>query len=107
MLHNNSFKIVPSSELDRDFLYIWLQNPIFKAKIFSLASKTAQPDITHAIFKTQEISLPPLSEQRSIVTKLDALSVETKKLEAIYEKKLLDLEELKKSVLKRAFNGDL
>ncbi|MFA5104090.1 MAG: restriction endonuclease subunit S [Candidatus Margulisiibacteriota bacterium] len=48
-----------------------------------------------------------LSEQRAIVKKLDSLSAETKKLEAIYQKKLDDLEELKKSVLKKAFAGEL
>lgn len=48
-----------------------------------------------------------LSEQKSIVKKLDALSAETKKLEAIYKQKLEDLEELKKSVLKKAFRGEL
>ena len=46
------------------------------------------------------ISYPKsLSEQKSIVAKLDALSAETKKLETIYKQKLADLEELKKSVL--------
>ncbi len=53
------------------------------------------------------ITLPSLSEQKSIVKKLDALSVETKKLEKIYKQKLADLEELKKSVLKKAFSGEL
>ena len=48
-----------------------------------------------------------LAEQKSIVKKLDALSAETKKLEAIYTKKLANLEELKKSVLKKAFAGEL
>ena len=48
-----------------------------------------------------------LSEQKSIVAKLDALSAKTKKLEAIYKQKLADLEELKKSVLTKAFSGEL
>lgn len=48
-----------------------------------------------------------LSEQKQIVSKLDALSAETKKLETIYKQKLADLEELKKSILKKAFNGEL
>ena len=48
-----------------------------------------------------------LSEQKSIVAKLDALSAETKKLESIYKQKLSDLEELKESVLKKAFEGKL
>ena len=46
-------------------------------------------------------------EQKAIVKKIDALSLETKKLEKIYEQKLADLEELKKSVLQRAFTGKL
>jgi len=48
-----------------------------------------------------------ITEQQSIVSKLDALSAETKKLEAIYTQKLADLEELKKSILAKAFNGEL
>lgn len=48
-----------------------------------------------------------LTEQRSIVAKLDALSAETKKLEEIYKKKLENLEQLKKSILHKAFNGEL
>jgi type I restriction enzyme S subunit len=46
-------------------------------------------------------------KQKAIVAKLDTLSAETKKLELIYKQKLESLEELKKSILKRAFNGDL
>jgi type I restriction enzyme S subunit len=35
------------------------------------------------------------------------ISTETKKLEARYQQKLNDLDELKKSVLQKAFNGEL
>lgn len=56
-------------------------------------------------FKIYNLSI--LSEQETIVQKLDALSAETKRLEAIYQQKILDLEELKKSVLQKAFNGEL
>ena len=48
-----------------------------------------------------------LKEQQTIVLQLDALRAETQKLEAVYQKKLDDLEELKKSVLKREFAGEL
>jgi type I restriction enzyme S subunit len=51
--------------------------------------------------------LPKMVEQQTIVQKLDALSIETKKLETIYQQKINDLEELKKSVLQKAFNGEL
>lgn len=48
-----------------------------------------------------------LNEQKKIIQKLEALSSETKKLEAIYQQKIADLEELKKSVLQKAFIGEL
>ena len=48
-----------------------------------------------------------ITEQKEIVKKLDALSTETKKLEAIYTQKIADLEEMKKSVLQKAFSGQL
>ena len=107
VLHNNSFKVVPNKKLSNDFLFIWLQNPAFKNKIMGLAMKAAQPDITHAIFKIQEINVPPINTQEEIVKKLDLLSNETKRLESIYQQKQNDLEELKKSILQKAFNGEL
>ncbi len=42
-----------------------------------------------------------------IAQRLNTLSTETKKLEAIYQKKIEDLEELKKSILQKAFSGEL
>lgn len=51
--------------------------------------------------------IPSISEQKAIVKKLDMLSAETQKLERIYEQKLTGLDELKKSVLKKAFAGGL
>ena len=53
------------------------------------------------------IPVPSLLLQNRVVAKLDVLSAETKKLEAIYQQKLADLEELKKSILQKAFNGEL
>lgn len=46
-------------------------------------------------------------EQKNIVSTIEVLQNETKKLNEIYCKKLNDLEELKKSILHKAFNGEL
>lgn len=60
------------------------------------------------IIRNIKFSFPKsLVEQKAIVKKLDGLSEQTKKLEVIYKKKLADLEELKKSLLKKAFSGEL
>jgi type I restriction enzyme S subunit len=56
-----------------------------------------------------KVMIPLHSEgnQKKIVETVDALAVEVENLESIYQQKLTALEELKKSLLHRAFNGDL
>jgi len=53
------------------------------------------------------ISLPPIAKQKAIVTKLDGLAAETKRLAIVYQRKLAALDELKKSLLHQAFAGEL
>ena len=51
--------------------------------------------------------MPGPADQETIVEKLDTLSNETRHLEAIYQRKLDALAELKQSLLQRAFAGEL
>jgi type I restriction enzyme S subunit len=90
---------------DRDFVEYLLQS--FKVKIQSLSNGAAQQNINMGTFENELFPFPKVDKQKQIVQKLDALSAETKRLEAIYQQKILDLEELKKSVLQKAFNGEL
>ena len=48
-----------------------------------------------------------LKTQKTIVQKLNNLNTETQKLETIYQQKINDLDELKKSILQKAFSGEL
>ena len=60
--------------------------------------------------KLGELQFPfpkSMKEQQTIVSKLDAFQEETKKLEVHYQKRIDDLEELKKSILQKAFAGEL
>ena len=70
-------------------------------------AKGVKPGINRNDVYILDVQVPPLPEQKQIVQKLDALSTETKKLETIYQQKLADLDELKKSILQKAFNGEL
>jgi type I restriction enzyme S subunit len=67
----------------------------------------AQPKLNQTMLNKIPIPFPKLKAQQAIVQKLDALSAEIKKLEAIYQQKIKDLEELKKSILQKAFAGEL
>ena len=57
-------------------------------------------DIDDKIIKSSQ-------EQKIVIQKIEVLSNKTKKLEAIYTQKIADLEEMKKSVLQKAFSGQL
>lgn len=76
-------------------------------KLDDFVSGMAQPKLNQTMLNKIPIPFPPLQTQQTIVQKLVALKVESKKLEAIYQKKIKDLEELKKSVLQKAFSGEL
>jgi type I restriction enzyme S subunit len=53
------------------------------------------------------IPFPPPIEQKRIVATLDLLKAETQRLVSVYERKICALEILKKSLLHRAFSGEL
>jgi type I restriction enzyme S subunit len=104
-LTDNAFKVVDFKfEFDHSFLTYLLNYKNLR----SFARQAAQPVISNSSLKDVVLEFPKaLKTQQKIVQKLDALSEETKKLEAIYNQKINDLEELKKSVLQKAFSGEL
>jgi type I restriction enzyme S subunit len=66
------------------------------------------PIINKSKWSALAIVLPPkLDEQKQIVTQLDALSAETQRLAGLYQQKLGALAALKKSLLHKAFGGEL
>jgi type I restriction enzyme S subunit len=64
--------------------------------------------ITKAQIQDFRVALPKtVSEQHAIVARLDTLSAETHRLEALYDQKLTALDGLKESLLHHAFSGQL
>ncbi|XAK36256.1 restriction endonuclease subunit S [Campylobacter coli] len=57
--------------------------------------------------KKIQIPLPPLKEQEQIASHLDELSSHVKNLKQNYQAQIKDLQELKKSLLDKAFKGNL
>ncbi|MDF2529218.1 MAG: hsdS 1 [Gammaproteobacteria bacterium] len=91
------------------FLHFALISKVYKDKLLLTGAKggATRQAITKAQIENFFIKYPSVQVQQSIVAKLDALSAETKKLEAIYKQKLSLLDELKKSIFKKAFSGEL
>lgn len=104
-LTDNAFKI---TNWKYDFDHAFLTYLLNFKNLRGYARQAAQPVISNSSLENVLLQFPKsLLEQKRIVIELNALSTETKKLEAIYQQKLSDLEELKKSILQKAFNGEL
>ena len=94
--------------LDAEYLNYYLNSE--NAKDYGktvVISSVNQANINGTKLKTYPIPLPSLKEQKTIVKKLNNITNEIKKLELVYLQKLKDLEDLKKSVLQKALNGEL
>jgi type I restriction enzyme S subunit len=87
------------------FLYFQMLKSLKKFKAQSVGVGTKFLKL--GMIKGLEISLPNLKEQERITAKMDGLREETQNLESIYRQKISALDELKQSLLYRAFNGDL
>jgi type I restriction enzyme S subunit len=61
----------------------------------------------YRLLKELEIRYPDRSMQAAIAKRFEVLEAETQRLTQLYERKLAALEELKKSHLHQAFNGEL
>ena len=94
--------------LDADYLNYYLNSrtAINYGKTVVISSVN-QANINGKKLKSYPISVPSMKEQKSIVEKITALHQEVQTLESIYKKKLNILDELKQSLLHKAFSGNL
>ena len=102
------YPLVPfKNVMIRDFLYYLLLTINFTEYAILGSQRAGMPKVNRNHLFEYNFHLPPLQVQKSIVQKLDELSSECKKLESIYQKKVIALDELKKSILQKAFSGQL
>lgn len=95
-------------EIVSKLYWYFSKSKLYWDQVRQLSAGSAQPQFNGGALKQIIFPFPKsITEQKIIIAKLDALSAETKKLEAVYKQKLANLEELKKSVLKKAFAGEL
>jgi type I restriction enzyme, S subunit len=102
-----SFFIRPSDRCDMGYLVHYLRSEGCRKQLEALAGGAVMPNLSNTALSGLPLFLPPRREQKKIVKELDALSTETQRLAALYERKLAALEELKKSLLHQAFSGAL
>lgn len=110
ILHNQRIGRLMFSEscLNKKFLYYFLQTKQFLDGIKDTATGTMVKHTAPKRILNANVPFPiELEEQQRIVELLDTLVSETQLLEAIYQKKLDALAELRQSLLQKAFAGEL
>ena len=91
-----------------DYLYCWLQSAYGQSEIKSIVSGAGQPKFNKTQFKKLFVPVPKsVSERAEIVERIESITQMLEHLESIYSRKLTALEELKKSLLQKAFSGEL
>jgi len=97
--------IVNPQKANNEYVDYLLQ--FFKLYLKEKGKGTARDNINLGTFKNQKFPFPKVKRQNDIVEKLNLLSTELQELESNYIKKLSNIDELKKSILKKAFAGEL
>jgi len=89
------------------FVSLFFQSAEYWEAVEAGTTGSAQGGFNASKLGVMAIPLPFLAEQKRIVVVLDDLFAQTQHLKTIYQLKLDDLDELKQSILQKAFAGEL
>ncbi len=106
-IHDGWFVLRLNLEINSDYFYYLLSSNFVQSQFSRLASGSVVKNISGDLVKMVNLPIPPIEQQVVIVDKLLGLSKETQRLEALYQRKIACLDELKKSLLQQAFAGEL
>jgi type I restriction enzyme S subunit len=101
--------IRPRKEVfDSQFLAMLLLQPQMQRKLLAHSRGATVQHVNMKDIRALNVgTIPALTEQQSIVSLINHVSTENEKLISIYRRKLAVLDELKRSLLHRAFTGEL
>lgn len=97
----------PDAQLDRDYLLAFLSSRQCIEQIERFKGGAAQPNLGARDLKQFVLPLPSVTRQREVVDELARLRAEIVSIQSLYTRKLAALDELKQSLLQRAFSGEL
>lgn len=93
--------------ISKFLLWFFKTEKFIQNGILNMTGATGHKRIPKDFIKNLQIPLPPLQEQEQIASHLDELSSHVKNLKQNYQMQIKNLQELKKSLLDKAFQGRL
>lgn len=98
---------VVNKNLDYNYLYGYMQSEDYWRQITDFSSGIAQPGVNASKLKQIKFKCPSLPEQHEIVRLIDDLLARERSAQQATEQALASIDLMKKSILARAFRGEL
>jgi type I restriction enzyme S subunit len=100
-------KEVDANQIQKRFLLRILKSPFFLDELYASANGTRQANLSTSALKDIAISFPSIERQIELIAVFESIDLQCHDLEVTYKTKLKSLDELKKSLLQKAFSGEL
>lgn len=102
-----SFFIKSSDRVLGDYLVRYLRSAAGKVRLEQIASGAVMLNLNNAELSNLSLYFPPIDQQKEIIRGIGEVSVRIEAMAQVYQDKLTALDELKKSILQKAFSGEL
>ena len=96
-----------TDSIDPDYLYHLVGSKLFESYVLSIQTGLGVPHISGKQIQSFSFFRPNIDQQKVIVSTMNKLASEVLRLNQIYQSKLESIDELKKSILKKTFSGEL
>ena len=106
-IHDGWFVLRLNKDIDSEYFYYLLTSPYVQKQFQSLAAGAVVKNISGDLVKKTVLPIPSLSEQKKLAEIFSEKQTVLKRLSEVYSEKLNELSMLKKSILTKAFAGEL
>ena len=95
------------TSLYNEYLAYLLNSPYLIRVLHDNEVDNARANLSLSFFRNLEIPTPSIAIQKDLVEQIKKVRRNTESLETLYKRKIDSLDELKKSILQKAFTGEL
>jgi type I restriction enzyme, S subunit len=99
------FNLLPG--ISKQYIKYVIESPLFQNYAETVATGATIKNVSLKSMRAFSVPIAPENDQEKMVEKLEILKEKSIKIECMYVKKLASLDELKKSLLQKAFSGEL
>ena len=101
------YPLYPNKNITKDFLFYVLMSDSFTDYAIKHSGRAGMPKVNRETLFAYNVAIPSLAEQTAIVSRLDALSAQISELKTKYRRQIECCDELRQSLLREAFEGEM